>query len=233
MSVPLAIESLETLDPELSKYVSEVDGKFVFDNDQFKRGLVAEREISAGLRNELNTWKGLGMSIDQIKEFAALGKTPAELSAALAANNNASSVDRTEYLKLQKELEEVRKFQNMYEEERKKVRENTRDSAVRKLIADLPDEVDKERLTSLAEEVLFGRFELNEAGDALNAVGDKLPADYLAEFAKKHGLLKPSTPGIAKPGSASIAQAGNAAAFKAAKESGDIDGAILNAPVIE
>lgn len=233
MSVPLAIESLETLDPELSKYVSKVDGKFVFDNDQFKRGLVAEREISAGLRNELNTWKGLGMSIDQIKEFAALGKTPAELSAALASNNNASSVDRTEYLKLQKELEEVRKFQNMYEEERKKVRENTRDSAVRKLIADLPDEVDKERLTSLAEEVLFGRFELNEAGDALNAVGDKLPADYLAEFAKKHGLLKPSTPGIAKPGSASIAQAGNAAAFKAAKESGDIDGAIQNAPVIE
>jgi hypothetical protein len=97
----------------------------------------------------------------------------------------------------------------------------------------MPEEFDKERFEKLAEEVLFGRFDLNDAGDALNAIGDKLPADYLSDFANAHGFKKISTPGGANPGNANIGNSGKFAAFEAAKKAGDIDAAINNAPVIE
>ncbi len=236
MSIPLNVQSISEVDAELQKYVTESDGKFLFDNAEFKKGLVAERAISDALRTELNAYKGLGMSIDQIKAFAALGKTPAEITDAIAkaANppqNDAGDVTKTtQYLELQKKVTALEGFQQKYEEERAKVRANTRDQEVRKLINGLPDEIDKERLTALAEEVLFGKFDLNDAGDALNAVGDKLPADFLSDFAKKHGFLKTSIPGDAKSGNASVNQNGRTAAFSAAQQKGDVMGMLASAP---
>lgn len=235
MSIQLTVNSIDEVDTDLQKYVTESDGKFVFDNEAFKKGLIAEREISAGLKSELSAFKGLGMSVDQIKAFADLGKTPAELADAIAkaANPPASDVDMTKYLELQKRVATLEGVQQKYEEERGKVRANTRDKLVRDLIRQMPDEFDKERFESLAEEVLFGKFELNEAGDALNAVGDKLPADYLANFANAHGYKKSSTAGNANPGNANFSNTGKSAAFSAAKEAGDIDAAIANAPIIQ
>lgn len=238
MSVQLNVQRISEVDAELQKYVTESDGKFLFDNEQFKKGLVAERAISDGLRSELNAFKSLGMSIDQIKAFAALGKTPAEIADAIAKASNPPGDDgdvtkSTKYLELQKKVTALEGFQQKYEEERGKVRANTRDKLVRDLIRQMPDEFDKERFESLAEEVLFGKFELNEAGDALNAVGDKLPADYLTDFANAHGYKKSSTAGSAKPGNANFSNTGRSAAFSAAKEAGDIDAAIANAPIIQ
>jgi hypothetical protein len=235
MSIPLTVNSINEVDTDLQKYVTESDGKFLFDNDAFKKGLIAEREVSAGLKSELSAFKSLGMSVDQIKEFAALGKTPAELAEAIAkaANPPSGDVDMTKYLELQKRVATLEGVQQKYEEERGKVRANTRDKLVRDLIRQMPEEFDKERFEKLAEEVLFGRFDLNDAGDALNAIGDKLPADYLSDFANAHGFKKISTPGGANPGNANIGNSGKSAAFEAAKKAGDIDAAINNAPVIE
>lgn len=235
MSIQLTVNSINEVDTDLQKYVTESDGKFLFDNDAFKKGLIAEREVSAGLKAELSAFKGLGMSVDQIKAFAALGKTPAELAEAIAkaANPPAGDVDMTKYLELQKRVATLEGVQQKYEEERGKVRANTRDKLVRDLIRQMPEEFDKERFEKLAEEVLFGKFDLNDAGDALNAIGDKLPADYLSDFANAHGFKKSSTAGSANPGNANIGNSGKSAAFEAAKKAGDIDSAINNAPVLE
>ena len=235
MSIQLTVNSISEVDTDLQKYVTESDGKILFDNDAFKKGLLAEREVSAGLKSELNAFKGLGMSVDQIKAFADLGKTPAELAEAIAkaANPPAGNVDMTKYLELQKRVATLEGVQQKYEEERGKVRANTRDKLVRDLIRQMPEEFDKERFEKLAEEVLFAKFDLNDAGDALNAIGDKLPADYLSDFANAHGFKKSSTAGSANPGNANLGNAGKSAAFEAAKKSGDIDAAINNAPVIE
>jgi hypothetical protein len=236
MSIQLNVQSINDVDTDLQKYVTESDGKFMFDNVEFKKGLLAERAVSDGLRTELNAYKGLGMSMDQIKAYVALGKTPAEIAEAIAKAANPQQNDTgdvtktTQYLELQKKVTALEGFQQKYEEERQKVRANTRDQEVRKLINGLPDEIDKERLTALAEEVLFGKFDLNDAGDALNAVGDTLPADFLSDFAKKHGFLKSSTPGNANPGNANMNQSGRSAAFASAKQTGDIMGMLDSAP---
>lgn len=237
MSIALTVSSINEVDTDLQKYVTESDGKFLFDNEAFKKGLIAEREISAGLKTELAAFKALGMSADQLKAFAALGKTPAELAEAIAksANQPAAGGDenKTKILELEKKLAAMSEFQKMYEAERGKVRANTKNKLVRDLVRSMADEFDKDRLEKLAEEMLADKFELNDAGDALNAVGDKLPADYLADFANAYGFKKSSTAGDAKSGNANIGGAGKSAAFSAAKEAGDIDAVIANAPIID
>ena len=92
MSIALTVSSINEVDTYLQKYVTESDGKFLFDNEAFKKGLIAEREISAGLKTELAAFKALGMSADQLKAFAALGKTPAELAEAIAKSANPPAV---------------------------------------------------------------------------------------------------------------------------------------------
>jgi hypothetical protein len=238
MSIQLTVSSINEVDADLQKYVTESDGKFVFDNEQFKKGLIAERDNSAKLKTELNEFKSLGMSVEQIKAFAALGKTPAEISDAIAkgaanAPGNDSGVSKTEWLEMQKELTAMREFKAMYEAERGKVRAATKSKMVRDLVRNMADEFDKERLERLAEEMLADKFELNDAGDALNAIGEKLPADYLADFANAYGFKKTSTAGNANPGNANFGKGEKSAAFAAAKESGDVDGAIANAPIID
>lgn len=235
MSIEVVAESIDKIDPDLQKYVTESDGKLVFDNESFKKGLIAEREISAGLKAELSQYKNSGMSADDVKAFAALGKKPSEISDIIAKANTPSNsqIDTVKYLEMQKELELAREFRAKYEAERAKVMANTRDKLVRELIRKMPEEYDRERFEVLAEDVLFDKFSVNEAGDALEAVGDKLPADYLAEFAKKHGMLKTSTAGNANAGNATLNASGKVAAFNTAKENRNYGAMINNAPVIQ
>ena len=49
MSIPVSVNSIEEIDTDLQKYVTENDGQLVFDNEKFKSGLIAERNISASL----------------------------------------------------------------------------------------------------------------------------------------------------------------------------------------
>lgn len=227
MSIPVSVNSIEEIDTDLQKYVTESDGKFVFDNEKFKSGLVAERNISASLRTELNAFKNLGMSVEEIKEIVEKSKQQPVIQ------QTQPDIDRTKYLEMQKELELAKEFRTMYEAERAKVRANTRDKLVRDLIRNMPDEFDKERLEVLAEDVLFSKFELNDAGDALSAVGDKLPSDYITNFANVHGFKKASTAGVTKPGNANINAAGKSAAFAAAKETRDYGAMLRNAPELK
>ena len=226
MSIPVNVSSINEVDADLQKYVSEQDGQFLFDNEKFKSGLIAERNISANLRAELTAYKNLGMSVDEIRELAEKSKQPQQ-------TQTAPSIDQIKYLEMQKELELAKDFRAKYEAERAKVRANTRDKLVRELIRQLPDEFDKDRLEPLAEEVLFSKFELNEAGDALNAVGDKLPSDYIAAFANAHGFKKTSTAGNAKAGNANINVSGRTAAYNAAKEIRDYGAMINSAPELK
>ena len=227
MSIPVSVSSIEEIDTDLQKYVTESDGQFVFDNEKFKSGLIAERNISANLRSELNAFKNLGMSVDEIKDLVEKSKQQP------AIQQTQPDIDRTKYLEMQKELELAKEFRTMYEKERAKVRANTRDKLVRDLIRNMPDEFDKERLEVLAEDVLFSKFELNDAGDALSAVGDKLPSDYITNFANVHGFKKASTAGVTKPGNANINAAGKTAAYTAAKETRDYGAMLRNAPELK
>ena len=108
---------------------------------------------------------------------------------------------------------------------------NKRNDLVRAGVRALPDEYDKELFGAFVEEIM-DKFSLNETGDGLNPIGGKLPGDYLADLAKTYKFIKTSTPGKATPGNATMASTGNNA-FAAAKQAGDVQGMLANAPEIK
>lgn len=241
MAVQIEVKSLEEVPEIMREFVTEQEGTFQFDPDKAFKALKEEREISKTAKAAYAPFKALGMTAEEItgklKEWSDIGKTPSEIAELIA--KSAEPVPKpdftktTEYLKMQKELAEAKKFRESYEAEKALNLKNRRNDFVRKIIRELPDKVDKEGLSSLVEDTkLFESFTLNETNDGLNPINDKLPGDYLLEFAEKHHQIKTSTPGIAAPGNTTITKANFGDGYAAAKAKGDIQGMLANAPTV-
>lgn len=241
MAIPITVKSMDEVPEEMREFVSESDGVFSYDNERAFKALKDEREISKSAKAAYAPFKALGITAEEVngireklKSFEATGKTPEEISELISrAATPPPKPDfskTTEFLEMKKELDEAKKFRKSYEAEVAKNLENLRNDLVRKEIHTLPDKVDKEALLSLLDETkMFERFTLNEQKNGLAPFQDKLPADYLTEFAERHKCIKTSTPGMAKPGNANILT-GAATDYAAAREKGDISGMLNYCP---
>jgi len=241
MAIQITAKTMDEVPEEMREFVTEKDGVFSYDNEKAFKALKDEREISKSAKAAYAPYKALGMTAEQItakiKEFEDLGKTPAEIAELIAkAEKPAPKPDfkkSTEYLEQQKTIEELLKFKQNYEAEAAKNLKNLRNDLVRKAILAQPDKVDKEALLSIIEDTnLFDRFALNDTKDGLAPISDKLPADFLTDFAERHRCIKVSTPGNATPGNATIKTVGGAE-YAAAKDKGDIQGMLANCPTLE
>jgi hypothetical protein len=225
MSIPLNVKSIEEVPENARKFVSESDGAFSLDNDGLMKGLLAEREVSAGLRGELNAFKELKLTAEQIKDFAALGKTPAELAEIIATASKSKETKAnvkmsTEYLELQKEVDALKGIAAKFEAAEAENLRNKRNNLVRKAVREMSDEFDKELFGAFVDETLLERFALNDEKNGLAPVDGKLPGDYLTELAGKFNFRKTSTAGDAKPGNAGMSS-GSKANVDAALQKGD------------
>ena len=232
MAIQISVKSIEEVPEEMREFVTEQDGVFSYDNDRAFKALKDEREISKTAKSALAPFKALIMTPEQLAEFVNLGKTPAELSELIQKVNKPQPkpdfTKTTEYLEQQKQINELLKFKERSEALEAETLKNKRNDLVRAAVRALPDKVDKELFGSLVEETLFDRFSLNETKDKLNPVGDKLPEDFLLEFAEKYRCIKPSTPGKAAPGNASIGTQNTD--YETAKKNGDTMGMLAHAP---
>lgn len=233
MAIQVTAKSLDEIPEVMREFVTENDGVFSYDAEKAFAALKTERENAKNARNALAPFKALNLSPEQIKAFADLGRTPAELAELIAkAASPAPKTDvrqSTEYLELKKELETLSGFKKKWEEAEARNRENKRNDLVRAAVRALPDEYDKELFAGLVESALLGKFSLNESGDGLNPVDGMLPDEFLKKYADTYHFKKPSKAGNAAPGNADLKKSGNAA-YEAAKKAGDINGMFANLP---
>ena len=235
MAIPLKVESLESVPEIMREFVTEVDGGFEFSDDKAFQALKNEREISKNAKAALSPYKALNVPAEQLAAYVQLGKTPEEIAQLIAkANQPAAKPDvtnSTEYLELKKQVDSLLEMKTKYEKAEAENLRNKRNDLVRASVRALPDEYDKELFGGFVEEII-DKFSLNETGDGLNPIGGKLPGDYLVDLAKTYKFIKTSTPGKATPGNATMASTGNNA-FAAAKQAGDVQGMLANAPEIK
>ena len=188
MAIKISAESLEEVPEVMREFVSESDGALVYDEERAFKALVEERNGRRGDRKEL-------------AKFKELGKTSEELAELLksAGNGNQAGSDPTksaEYLTLKKQFEELdgkyKPVLEAYEKERaEKLSRDTWD-AVEKLIGQLDDKYDRERVREWAKDSK-SYFKLNAISE-LDEVDGKKPLDFIISKADKLKLLKESTP---------------------------------------
>lgn len=239
MAITIAVKNGEEIPEVMKEFVTEADGVYTYDEERAFKALKAERENAKSARNELSAFKALNLTPEQItaklSEFDKLGKSPAEIAEIIAeaGKQKPDFKKSTEYLEQQKQIKELLKLKDDYYAELAKNQVNTRNDFVRKAVRSLPDKFDKEKLLNTIEEFqLFERFKLNDSKDGLAPVDDRLPSDFLENFAEKNGYVKTSVPGKAAPGNADLSRGGNGS-FEAAKKEGNIRGMLDNCPEID
>ena len=234
MAIQVNVGGINEVPEIMREFVTENNGVFSYDEEKAFQALKNERESAKNARNELSPWKALGVSMDQVKAFQGLGKTPEELAeliakAAVPAQKPNVKLS-TEYLELKQELDAMKDFKQKWEAAEAENLKNKRNGLVRELVRNLPDEYDKELFGGFVESTMLDKFSLNENKDGLLPIGEQLPADYLKTFADKYHFKKSSTPGNAPAGNAPMNSGANNAAFETAKKNRDASGLIANAP---
>lgn len=232
MSIEVKAGSLNEIPEVMRPYVTETDGKFVYDDENAMKGLVAERGISKALKAEK-----MKLEADLAK-FTGLGKTAEEL-AELINSDAGSKLTEAEKAKANAEAQ-LRKMQTqlgelIVERDEAKLR-----AAVEGIIDQLPadQDRDKHRAYWLGGKTSDGLdiagaykqvFKLSDTGEIEDVAG-KAAGEYLASVGKTLNFTKASNPGIAKPGTTTLGSGGMSAAYLAAKQSGNISEMIANAP---
>lgn len=197
MAVEIVAENLESVPEILRPFVTEADGKFSLDESRIKTEKDVENVLEAK-RKEANDRKA---AEDALRAFKQLGKSPEELAEIIkgAVNGNPAGSDPTksaEYLTLKKQFEELDgKYKPVLEAyEKEKAEKLSRDTwdAVEKLIGQLDDKYDRERVREWAKDSK-SYFKLNAISE-LDEVDGKKPLDFIISKADKLKLLKESTP---------------------------------------
>ncbi len=197
MAVEIVAENLESVPEILRPFVTENGGKFSLDETRIKTEKDVENVLEAK-RKEANDRKA---AEDALRAFKQLGKSPEELAELLkgAVNGNPAGSDPTksaEYLTLKKQFEELDgKYKPVLEAyEKEKAEKLSRDTwdAVEKLIGQLDDKYDRERVREWAKDSK-SYFKLNAISE-LDEVDGKKPLDFIISKADKLKLLKESTP---------------------------------------
>lgn len=197
MAVEIVAENLDAVPAILRPFVTEADGKFSLDETRIKTEQDVENVLEAK-RKEANDRKA---AEDALRPFKQLGKSPEELAELLksAGNGNQAGSDPTksaEYLTLKKQFEELDgKYKPVLEAyEKEKAEKLSRDTwdAVEKLIGQLDDKYDRERVREWAKDSK-SYFKLNAISE-LDEVDGKKPLDFIISKADKLKLLKESTP---------------------------------------
>lgn len=197
MAVEIVTENLESVPEILRPFVTEADGKFSLDETRIKTEKDVENVLEAK-RKEANDRK---VAEDALRAFKQLGKSPEELAEIIkgAVNGNQAGSDPTksaEYLTLKKQFEELDgKYKPVLEAyEKEKAEKLSRDTwdAVEKLIGQLDDKYDRERVREWAKDSK-SYFKLNAISE-LDEVDGKKPLDFIISKADKLKLLKESTP---------------------------------------
>ena len=237
MSLALKETSLDAIPEEVKKFVTQSeDGGLTLDNEGIMKGLKAERGVSDDLRRQLTAYRESGLSAETARAFAALGKSPDEIAAALTAKNapapQPGGIDPTEYARLKKAAEKAEALvKELNDAKAENVRSKCRELA-RKTVAAMPDKYDRERIALFVEQFVSDKLALDATGNDLAAVDGELFPDYLSKLADKLGMVKTSTPGAARPGNA-LVSGGGAGAYASAKERGDVAGMVAAAPVMQ
>ena len=197
MAVEIVAENLDAVPAILRPFVTENGGKFSLDETRIKTEQDVENVLEAK-RKEANDRKA---AEDALRPFKQLGKSPEELAELLksAGNGNQAGSDPTksaEYLTLKKQFEELDgKYKPVLEAyEKEKAEKLSRDTwdAVEKLIGQLDDKYDRERVREWAKDSK-SYFKLNAISE-LDEVDGKKPLDFIISKADKLKLLKESTP---------------------------------------
>lgn len=197
MAVEIVAENLESVPEILRPFVTENGGKFSLDESRIKTEKDVENVLEAK-RKEANDRKA---AEDALRAFKQLGKSPEELAEIIkgAVNGNPAGSDPTksaEYLTLKKQFEELDgKYKPVLEAyEKEKAEKLSRDTwdAVEKLIGQLDDKYDRERVREWAKDSK-SYFKLNAISE-LDEVDGKKPLDFIISKADKLKLLKESTP---------------------------------------
>lgn len=197
MAVEIVAENLESVPEILRPFVTENGGKFSLDETRIKTEKDVENVLEAK-RKEANDRKA---AEDALRAFKQLGKSPEELAEIIkgAVNGNPAGSDPTksaEYLTLKKQFEELDgKYKPVLEAyEKEKAEKLSRDTwdAVEKLIGQLDDKYDRERVREWAKDSK-SYFKLNAISE-LDEVDGKKPLDFIISKADKLKLLKESTP---------------------------------------
>lgn len=197
MAVEIVAKDVESIPEILRPFVTEADGKFSLDESRIKTEKDVENVLEAK-RKEANDRKA---AEDALRAFKQLGKSPEELAEIIkgAVNGNPAGSDPTksaEYLTLKKQFEELDgKYKPVLEAyEKEKAEKLSRDTwdAVEKLIGQLDDKYDRERVREWAKDSK-SYFKLNAISE-LDEVDGKKPLDFIISKADKLKLLKESTP---------------------------------------
>lgn len=237
---------------EMREFFSvDENGVVGYDHDNALKALREERNGRRADRKELAAYKGLNVTPDVIQAFLDLEKSPEELAAIIDANvtngNTAEKLTEAEKAKLIAE-KELKSFKTEFEKLKARIEESDRKAAeadlrakCEGLIDQLPNEIDRDkaRLWLLGGKTADGLdvkgtyhgWKQNAIGD-LEDINSVAPLDYLNAMCKALGYIKTSTPGKAAPGNATMASTGNSA-FAAAKQAGDVQGMLANAPEIK
>ena len=239
MSIEVKAGSLNEIPEVMRPYVTETDGKFVYDDENAMKGLVAERGISKSLKADKAKLEA------DLAKFTGLGKTAEEL-AELINSDAGSKLTEAEKAKANAEAQ-LRKMQTQLgeliaerDEAKKRADEAKLRAAVEGIIDQLPAEQEREkhRAYSLGGKTSDGLdiagmykqvFKLSDTGEIEDVAG-KAAGEYLASVGKTLNFTKASNPGIAKPGTTTLGSGGMSAAYLAAKQSGNIGEMIANAP---
>ena len=250
MSVKVQVSNIEEVPEIMRNFVSEVNGEFVYDETKALDAIAKEREISKGYKNDLRAFKALNVNADELGQFIALGKTPEEIAAMIAAANDdedstKAKLTETEKLNLElsKNMKALQKKLDAMEAESVANKAAAEAAALRKAVEDaisqLPNEIDRDKIRLYlmggkhdgidVPGIYSSLFKRDALGD-LEEIGGLTAVEYITKLSKSQGFVKSSNPGNVKTGNATI-YAGNVnAAYLAAKESKNIFGMVQNAP---
>ena len=232
-------------------FSADENGVVSYDHDVALKALREERSGRRADRKELASYKGLNVSPETIQAFLDLAKSPEELAAIIdtAANSGTTAEKLTEAEKARLTAEkELRGFKTEFEKLKARVEDADRKAAeadlrakCEGLIDQLPNDIDRDKARlwlmggktadGLDVKGTYHGWKQNAIGD-LEDINDVAPLDYLNAMCKALGYIKPSTPGKAAPGNATMASTGSTA-FAAAKQAGDVQAMLANAPEIQ